>query len=175
MQAIVSDQRTSYLESSGNGFLFRRLLQIGYTDGCGSSGSGNIVMPVIEPMPSSSRRGSFLRSHAVIGAGAVYKDRCELSVPTEIFEGITYGCKRLDTTEEGNGLVHWMSINLATPGIELYVTPLDPVAVAQGGSTGCAASATLLIKRSWQSRLTGRSLSRIPDGGHGWPAIWPIA
>ena len=25
-----------------------------------------------------------------------------------------------------------MSINLATPGIELYVTPLDPVAVAQG-------------------------------------------
>ena len=108
-------------------------------------------MPLIEPMPSSSRRGSFLRTAkranhlkwllagimalgALMGAGAgsVYKDRCELSVPTEIFEGITYGCKRLDTTEEGNGLVHWMSINLATPGIELYVTPLDPVAVAQG-------------------------------------------
>jgi len=107
------------------------------------------VMPLIEPMPSSSRRGSFLRTAkrtnhlkwllagimalgALIAASSVYKDRCELSVPTEIFEGVTYGCKRLDTTEEGNGLVHWMSINLATPGIELYVTPLDPVAVAQG-------------------------------------------
>jgi len=106
-------------------------------------------MPIIEPMPSSSRRDSFLRtatraSHlkwllvgivalgALMGAASVYKDRCELSAPTEIFEGITYGCKRLDTTEEGSGLVHWVSINLATPGIELYVTPLDPVAVAQG-------------------------------------------
>src|SRR5262249_61047300 len=34
MQAIVSDQRTLILESSGDGFLFLRLLQIGYTDGC---------------------------------------------------------------------------------------------------------------------------------------------
>src|SRR6266511_3411329 len=40
------------------------------------------------------------------------------------------------------------------------------------GSTDCAGSATLLIKRSWQSPLTGRSLSRIPGGGHGWPAVW---
>src|SRR5262245_3979107 len=32
MQAIVSDQRTLILESSGDGFLFLRLLQIGYTD-----------------------------------------------------------------------------------------------------------------------------------------------
>jgi Phosphodiester glycosidase len=112
-----------------------------------SRGSGNNVMPMIELMPSSSRRDAFLRTAkrgtkwllagilalgAVVGAGSVYKDRCELSAPTEIFEGITYGCRRLDTTEEGSGLVHWMSINLATPGIELYVTPLDPVAVAQG-------------------------------------------
>jgi Phosphodiester glycosidase len=112
-------------------------------------GSGNKVMPMIEPMPSLSRRDSFLRrakraNHlkwllagimalgALMGAGSVYDDRCELSVPTEIFEGITYGCKRLDTTEEGSGLVHWVSINLATRGIELYVPPLDPVAVAQG-------------------------------------------
>ncbi len=111
---------------------------------------------MIEPMPSSSRRDSFLRTAkranhqkwllagivallagiaalgALIGTGSVYKDHCDLSAPTEIFEGITYGCKRLDTTEEGSGLIHWVSINLATPGIELYVTPLDPVAVAQG-------------------------------------------
>jgi hypothetical protein len=104
---------------------------------------------MIEPMPSSSPRDSFLRwgkraNHvkwllagimalgALMAAGSAYRDRRHLSGPTEIFEGITYGCKRLDTTEEGSGLVHWMSIDLATPGIELYVTPLDPVAVAQG-------------------------------------------
>ncbi len=29
---------------------------------------------------------------------------CHLSAPTEIFEGITYGCKRLDTTGEGRAI-----------------------------------------------------------------------
>jgi hypothetical protein len=29
---------------------------------------------------------------------SVYKDRCDLFLP---LEGITYGCKRLDATEEG--------------------------------------------------------------------------
>src|SRR5262245_12435966 len=42
---------------------------------------------------------------ALMGAGSVIRDRREPLAPTEIFEGITYGCKRLDTTEEGNGLV----------------------------------------------------------------------
>src|SRR5215469_1740301 len=98
-----------------------------------------VVMPMSR-RDSSAKRANHLKwilvgimaLGALMGAGSVYKDRCELSAPTEIFEGITYGCKRLDTTEEGSGLVHWVSINLATPGIELYVTPLDPVAVAQG-------------------------------------------
>ena len=93
-----------------------------------------------------------------------------LSVPTEIFEGITYGCKRLDTTEEGNGLVHWMSINLATPDIELYVTPLDPVAVAQGWQYRLRRVGDVVDKEKLEVAVNGRSLSRIPDGGHGWPA-----
>src|SRR5262249_37565170 len=50
----------------------------------------------------------------------------------KIFEGMTYGCERLEATEEGSGLLHWMRIDLTAPGLELYVTPLDPVAVAQG-------------------------------------------
>jgi Phosphodiester glycosidase len=111
--------------------------------------SGNSVLSMIEPMPGSSWRDAFLRAAkrgnrlkwflagimalgALVGAGSVYKDRCEFSPPPEIFEGITYGCRRLDATEEGSGVVHWVSIDLATPGIELYATPLDPVAVAQG-------------------------------------------
>jgi hypothetical protein len=52
--------------------------------------------------------------------------------PVKIFAGVTYGCERLAVTQEGGGLVHWVRVDLATPGIELYVTPLDPTAVARG-------------------------------------------
>ena len=87
-------------------------------------------------------------------------------VQTEIFEGITYGCKRLDATEEGSGLVHWAIVDLAAPGIELYVTPLDPVAVAGGGNTVCAESEMSLTRSTWQSPSTGR----YSTSNSGW---WP--
>src|SRR5262245_48287463 len=50
----------------------------------------------------------------------------------EIFEGITYGCKQLEPSEEASGVVHWVRINLTAPGIALYVTSQDPTAVSQG-------------------------------------------
>ena len=50
----------------------------------------------------------------------------------EIFEGITYGCKQLEPSEEASGVVHWVRIDLTAPGIELYVTSEDPTAVSQG-------------------------------------------
>src|SRR5262249_37954682 len=50
----------------------------------------------------------------------------------EIFEGITYGCKQLEPSEEASGVVHWVRINLNAPGIALYVTSEDPTAVSQG-------------------------------------------
>jgi hypothetical protein len=59
-------------------------------------------------------------------------DRRGSQSPTEIFAGITYGRERLETTQEGRGFLHWVRIDLTTAGIELYVTPLDPVARAQG-------------------------------------------
>jgi Phosphodiester glycosidase len=52
--------------------------------------------------------------------------------PVKIFAGVTYGCERLAVTEEGGGLVHWVRVDLTAPGVELYVTPLDPAAVAHG-------------------------------------------
>ena len=52
--------------------------------------------------------------------------------PAEIFAGVTYGCERLPVTQEGGGLVHWVRVDLTAPGVELYVTPLDPSAVARG-------------------------------------------
>jgi hypothetical protein len=52
--------------------------------------------------------------------------------PVKIFAGVTYGCERLPVTQEGGGLVHWVRVDLTAPGLELYVTPLDPAAVARG-------------------------------------------
>ena len=91
-------------------------------------------------LPRTEKRGSLVKVLlagslavvALIGAAFLFRDSREPLAPTEIFEGITYGCKRLDTTSEGSGLVHWVIVDLAAPGIELYVTPLDPVAVTRG-------------------------------------------
>jgi hypothetical protein len=52
--------------------------------------------------------------------------------PTEIYEGVTYGCASLAEDAEGSGLMHWVRIDLAAPDVEIYVTPLDPEAVADG-------------------------------------------
>jgi hypothetical protein len=68
---------------------------------------------------------------ALISTGSAHRDRCDQS-PAELFKGITYGCKTLSATEEGSGLLHWVGVNLAAPGIELFVTPLEPSAVARG-------------------------------------------
>jgi Phosphodiester glycosidase len=59
-------------------------------------------------------------------------EQCHPHQPVEIFAGVTYGCDRLAVTQEGGGLVHWVRIDLTAPGIELYVTPLDPAATARG-------------------------------------------
>jgi Phosphodiester glycosidase len=53
-------------------------------------------------------------------------------LPVEIFQGVTYGAESLDPSPENRGLLHWVQIDLTSPGIELYVTPLDATAVANG-------------------------------------------
>src|SRR5262245_48811282 len=50
----------------------------------------------------------------------------------EIFEGITYGCKQLEPSQEASGVVHWVRIDLSASGITPYVTSKDPTAVSQG-------------------------------------------
>lgn len=64
--------------------------------------------------------------------GAFWPEPRHPQTATEIFRGVTYGCDRLERTAEGSGLVHWVRIMLAAPGLELYVTGLDGAAVAQG-------------------------------------------
>jgi hypothetical protein len=105
-----------------------------------------------------------------LGGGFVCWDRRGPHAPTEIFKGITYGCERLEATEEGSGLLHWVRIDLTDPGIEIYVTSLDLSAVAQGWQyrlrrikdvldrehLAVAINATLFTSNSgWWSRMSG--------------------
>jgi len=64
--------------------------------------------------------------------------------PTEIYQGVTYGCEQLEGAEDGRGLVHWVRVDLTAPGIELFVTPLDPEAVKRGWQYRLQHTATVL-------------------------------
>jgi hypothetical protein len=64
-------------------------------------------------------------------ADSTYQERCRTQ-PTPIFSGISYGCRLLERTQEGHGILHWVLVDLTAPGIELYVTPLDASALKSG-------------------------------------------
>jgi hypothetical protein len=51
--------------------------------------------------------------------------------PKEIFRGVIYTCFEMNEPE-CRGLVHIVKVDLAAPGIQLYLTPLDAEAVAHG-------------------------------------------
>src|SRR5262249_30252492 len=53
-------------------------------------------------------------------------------VGREIFEGVVYGCERLEPGREASGSLYWMRIDLTAPGIEIYVTPKDSTAGSLG-------------------------------------------
>ena len=78
-----------------------------------------------------ARLGLAIILMALTGADSVSWERCPAQ-PREVFSGITYACERLERTEQGHGVLHWVRVDLEAPGIELYVTPLDSSAVAQG-------------------------------------------
>ena len=50
----------------------------------------------------------------------------------EIFQGLFYGCETLPDSAESGGLVHWVRADLNSPGVGLYITPIDPDAKSQG-------------------------------------------
>jgi hypothetical protein len=101
-----------------------------------------------------SRKREFIAATSLIlvlamtSGGTAWWSRRGPQPATPIFEGITYGCERLDTTQEGSGLLHWVRIELTAPGIQLYVTPLNPSAAARG----------------WQYRL--RHIEDVMDSEH---------
>jgi hypothetical protein len=107
----------------------------------------------------------------------------------KIFEGITYGCRQLEPSEEARGVVHWVRINLTAPGIVPYVTSKDSTAVTQGWQyrlrrvgdvvatehLAVAVNGTLFSsKSSWWRRKSG-DLAKVAEPvvadhivSHGW-------
>jgi hypothetical protein len=84
--------------------------------------------------PSMHRYAKFAIAFALAlfaGADSAYWGRC-IPQPRAIFLGITYGCELLERTGEGDGILHWVRVELEAPGIELYVTPIDPSALENG-------------------------------------------
>jgi hypothetical protein len=84
--------------------------------------------------PSRYRKAKLVLAFALVlflSADCAYWHRCTPQ-PKAIFSGITYGCELLEPTEQGHGALHWVRIELGAPGIELYVTPLEPSAVESG-------------------------------------------
>jgi len=81
----------------------------------------------------------------LVTAVCIYASSLQHPVPpTAIFQGVTYGCERLEADEQGSGLVHWVRVDLAAPGIELSVTPLDPQAVKEGWQNRLEHTSTVL-------------------------------
>jgi len=61
------------------------------------------------------------------------RSNCDQARPArQIFEGIVFSCDSIEQGVEGGGPLYWARIDLTAPGIKLFVTPLDPIALAQG-------------------------------------------
>jgi Phosphodiester glycosidase len=74
---------------------------------------------------------------------------------TEIYQGVTYGCERLEGDEDASGLMHWVRVDLTAPGIELFVTPLDPEAVERGWQYRLQHTATVLKREHLAVAING--------------------
>lgn len=85
-------------------------------------------------MLAKYRKAKLVLAFALVlfgSADCAYWQRCTPQ-PKAIFSGITYGCELLERSEQGHGTLNWVRVELGAPGIELYVTPLDPSAVERG-------------------------------------------
>jgi len=97
----------------------------------------------------------------------------------EIFEGITYGCKQLEASQQASGVVHWVRINLTSPGIALYVTREDPTAVSQGWQYRLRRVADVVVRERLAVAINGtlfrtKSGTLLPLSGDLADAVEPV-
>src|SRR5262249_18132665 len=84
--------------------------------------------------PSNHRYAKLALAFALVlfaSADSAYWERCAPQ-PRAMLLGNTYGCELLERREQGEGILHWVRVELAAPGIELFVTPLDRSALENG-------------------------------------------
>ena len=89
----------------------------------------------------------------------------------EIFHGIVYECRQLPETPETSGLAHLFRIDLTTPGMELYVTPVDKKARAAGWEYQTR-WAPGMAKEAGVSVLVNGPLFGAQWGSRGLPGDW---
>jgi hypothetical protein len=103
--------------------------------------------------------------------GAPCLDRDGTPKLSEIFDGITYGCERLKPSAEGSGFVYWVRVDLRAPGIELYITPKDPVAVSQGWQYRLRWIETVVASEHLAVAINGTQFT----SNSGWPLPGDLA
>ena len=90
------------------------------------------------------RRCILLAAIAALIVGVrLWQTRPRPTPPTVIFRGVTYTCFEANDPE-CRGLVHVVRVDLSTPGIQLYLTPLDPQALARGWQYRLDSAASVL-------------------------------
>ncbi|MGO9111981.1 MAG: phosphodiester glycosidase family protein [Thermoguttaceae bacterium] len=91
-------------------------------------------------------------------AGYSWWTRPRPTPPTEIFRGIVYTCEEMNA-EECRGLMCLVRVDLAAPGIGLYLTPLDPGAVSRGYQYRLAEATTALRRENLAVVINGTFFS----------------
>src|SRR3954466_9098960 len=102
------------------------------------------------------------------GADSVYSKRCAPE-PRSVFSGVTYGCKLLERSEEGQGILHWVRVELNAPGIELYVTPLESSSLAGGFQYRLRWIDEVLRKEGLAVAINGALFTSVPGWRPGLP------
>lgn len=51
---------------------------------------------------------------------------------TPIYQGVSYGCIEMPESEEASGRVHLVVVDMATPGVEFFFTPVSGTAAMEG-------------------------------------------
>ncbi len=64
--------------------------------------------------------------------GYAWATRARPVPPTPIYRGVTYECFKVPAGREGAGLGHVVTVDLDAEGVELFITPVDPEAKAEG-------------------------------------------
>jgi hypothetical protein len=88
-----------------------------------------------------------------------------------IYPGVTYACVQYDKTTI-KGLGHLVTVDLLSPGLDLYVTPLDPEAVAAGWQYRSRWLPSVVKTEDLVIGINGTLFEKDPPRWAVWPGHW---